>query len=311
MTKKKNLRQKHDPVLLKEVVDALRPEYIAHLHSDAQFIDATLGYGGHSSEIIRSGVFVLGIDADKEALEFANKKLSKACPTPQKAGGFFKTIHGNFRDLDKYANYLKLNSIYGILLDLGVSSPQLVSTKRGFSFQNPDAALDMRMDPDNQSVTAADLLNSLPEKELFRIFNEYLGFKLSKRFAKRIVHKRTDVNFKFVKDLMDLIDDLKIQSDNLNSATLPFMALRIAVNSEIENLREILPKAFDLLEKDGRMVIISFHSGEDKIVKEFFRDKVSTGQAIYPLEKLIKPSGEEVGMNPRSRSAKMRVIEKI
>lgn len=308
--KKKNLGVAHKPVLIQEVIKALRADEIARLHSNAQFIDATLGFGGHACEFVSRGIFVLGIDADAQAVRSAEEKLNKACPTPQKAGGCYKIIRGNYRDLDRYARRLKLDNVYGVLFDLGISGPQITSPERGFSFQYPDAVLDMRMNPEEQSVMAADLLNSLPDKHLFELFEPYLQYSEAKALSKKIVELRSRHKFEKVGDLLEAIKSVKINHENINKATLPFMALRIAVNTELVDLKEALPKAFEIINPSGRLAVISFHSGEDRIVKDFFRQKVEQQLARYPTEKIIVASQEEVANNPRARSAKLRVIQK-
>ncbi len=311
MTNKKELENLHKPVLLHEILEVLRVDKLAHLHSNAQLIDATLGYGGHSIEFIKRGVFVLGIETDQEAIKYAKKKLSLACPTPQATERCYKIVHDNFRNINSIVETFKLDSVYGVLMDLGVSSPQITSETRGFSFQEPNADLDMRMDTVNQLVTAADLLNSLPESQLFELFRPYLDYKNAKQIAKKIAVQRKEKKFVKVGDLISAISSLRIEKQTTNNATLPFMALRIAVNTELQNLEEALPNAFDVIKPGGRIAIISFHSEEDKIVKNFFREQVQSGQAIYPSKKLITPGDKEINHNMRARSAKLRVIEKL
>lgn len=300
----------HEPVLPKEILDLLKVEEIAHLHSNAQFIDATLGYGGHSERFVRKGIKVLGIDTDKEALKVASRKLAEACPTPQETERCFITAHGNFKDLEKISKQNGFDNVYGILLDLGVSTPQLTSLNRGFSFSNPDANLDMRMDPETQSVTAADLLNSLPEKHLFNLFENYLDYKTSKYLAKKIVEIRINIPFRKVEDLLEVTKKIKSKK-NLHSATLPFMALRIAVNTEIQNLLDALPQAITILKPTGRLAVISFHSGEDSVVKDFFINLSESGVGKIITDSPLQPTTDEIKKNPRARSAKLRVIEKI
>jgi 16S rRNA (cytosine1402-N4)-methyltransferase len=312
MTKNQESQEFHEPVLKDEVLEALRVGEGAHL-KNCLFIDATLGLGGHSIEILRKGGRILGIDADAHFLEIARKNLMQACPPPlfSKKRGQFKLVHGNFRNIDKIVKRFGSDKICGILFDLGVSSPQLTSQTRGFSFQSKQSLLDMRIDRKTHSVTAANLLNCLGESQLAGLFNSVLSRNQSRKLAKRIVLKRKSQRIKTVGDFLEIACGTCKSKSKLHPATLPFMALRIAVNSELENLKEALPKAFGLLANGGRLVIISFHSGEDVIVKKFFKDRQLSGLAKMVNKKPIVPSEIEKSNNPRARSAKMRILEKI
>ncbi len=319
MTKNQENQEFHEPVLKDEVLGALQVKENAHLKNC--FIDATLGLGGHSQEIIKRGGWVLGIDTDTNSLKVAEKKLTQvrlrlkttarqACPSfLSREEGPFKLVHDNFRNIDKIAERYNIKNVSGILFDLGVSSPQLTSQARGFSFQNKLSPLDMRMDRKSQAVTASDLLNSLGESQLAGLFNSVLSRNQSRKLAKKIVLKRKEQPIRTVGDFLQLIG--RGGKSGLHPATLPFMALRIAINSELENLKEVLPKAFELLASGGRLVIISFHSGEDAIVKKFFKNKQLSGLAKMINKKPIVPSEIEIKSNPRARSAKMRILEKI
>lgn len=308
MTEKEKLL--HEPVLLREVIEALKVQEVAHLNNQACFIDSTVGLGGHALEIIKHGVFVLGIEADKNMLEVAAERLKEACPTPEETGGCFKLIHGNFKDIDHIAKQEEVKSADGILFDLGVSTPQLTSDSRGFSFQNPLAELDMRVDQGSQAVSASDLINAFGKKELQSLFGKVLPYKTTIRLTKEILMARQKRKFKTVGDFLEIVSRSVPSSGVLNNATLPFMALRIAVNSELENLQEALPKAFELLENQGRLAVISFHSGEDAIVKNFFGEKENSLLATVITKSPVTPASTEVTINPRARSAKLRVLEK-
>ncbi|MBU0569870.1 16S rRNA (cytosine(1402)-N(4))-methyltransferase RsmH [Patescibacteria group bacterium] len=323
----------HEPVLKDEVLEALQVGESAHLKNC--FIDATLGLGGHSEEILKRGGRILGIDTDVSSLEVARKKLTQvrlrlmalarqarlrseatarpACPASESTENIipeqFKLVHDNFRNIDKIAERYNIKNVSGILFDLGVSSPQLTSKTRGFSFQNKESLLDMRMDRKSQAVTASDLLNSLGESQLAGLFNSVLSRNQSRKLAKKIVLKRKQQPIRTVGDFLQLIG--RGGKSGLHPATLPFMALRIAINSELENLKEVLPKAFELLASGGRLVIISFHSGEDVIVKKFFKDQKFLGLAKMVNKKPIIPGEIEINNNPRARSAKMRILEKV
>lgn len=270
-------------------------EVLAHLNkknqrlpAGRQVIDATLGTGGHSLKLLEAGVRVLGIEGDPEILEIAKERLEKFdC----------KLIHGNFKDIDKIARENGFNRVDGILFDLGVSNLQLMDEERGFSFSNPNASLDMRIDKDYQEVTGAMLLNVLRMDQLENMFSKILDSSSARWIAKRVLDKRETQAISTVGDFLDICEGLRGKA-KLNPATLPFLALRIAVNSELENLHEALPKAYDLLEVGGKLLIITFHSGEEEVVKSFSNEFVGP----------IKPTFEEVNLNPKSRSAELFVL---
>jgi 16S rRNA (cytosine1402-N4)-methyltransferase len=277
----------HESVMTREVIENL------HIKSQAKYIDATLGTAGHTLEIAKSGGSVLGIEADPEMLAIAKKRLEGTCPTP-------KLVLGNFIDIDKIAQRNGYEKVSGILFDLGVSNLHLTDIERGFSFGNPEAALDMRLNPETQGVMASDLLNVLRKDQLTDLFMVTLDPGPSRWLSKRIMDFRQDKPISTVSDLLEICKGLKTGKKALNEATLPFLAVRIAVNSELDNLKNVLPKAYKLLEEGGRLVVITFHSREDEIVKEFFGKK---GEYIIP-------SQSEIDINQRSRSAKMRVLQK-
>lgn len=311
MEKGQDYQELHKPVLLSEVLEGLRVKELAHLKK-ANFIDATLGLGGHTVEIVKNGGNALGIEADNETLEIARERLKLACPPTFRTNerGFYNLVLGNFRDIDKIAKVNGFNSVDGVLFDLGISSYQL-GEKRGFSFQDKSAPLDMRIDPRVAAVKASDLLMLLDAKKLSQVFETTLPRGTSKIIASNIVRKRKEKELKTVGDFLETISGVFRSRDKIHHATLPFLALRIAVNSEIENLREALPKAFELLKPGARLVVISFHSGEDFVVKNFFRREESDGRARILTKKPMVPGEHEVLENPRARSAKMRIIEKI
>jgi len=287
----------HETVLSEEVIEAL------HIKKNSLYIDTTLGNGGHTLGILMEGGRVLGIDVDPKMLEIAEKRLRDA-----KLKGF-KLVSGNFTQIDKIAKENNWEEVSGILFDLGVTNLHLKDLERGFSFANPNAPLDMRMDPGIQGVRGADLLNILREDQLIEMFEVALDGGVAKWVTGRVLHSRVAKPIETVGDFLEICEGLKTGKPGLNEATLPFLALRIAVNSELTNLEEVLPKAFSLLKKGGRLVVISFHSKEDVLVKDFFRDMAKEGSKIITF-KPITAGETELEVNRRARSAKMRIIEK-
>lgn len=296
--------------MVDEVLKALR--VFALSKEKAYFIDATLGSGGHSLKIVKRGGFVLGIEADEGLLKVAKKRLEKACPTPERGSReCFKLVNGNFINLDRFAKDVSLQKVDGILFDLGVTSFQLTSPGRGFSFSNPEAPLDMRIDVKAQKVTAADVLNALREDQLTSLFSVVLERRIAEKLARLILEAREKSKFTKVGDFLEVVKKVnELKVGKLNPATKPFLALRIAVNSELENIKIALPKAFDLLRPKGRLAVISFHSAEDRLVKNFFREKEKEGKAKIVTKKPLEPRKDEVDKNPRARSAKLRVLVK-
>ena len=289
----------HQPVLLKEVIQYLR------IKKEGKYIDATVGGSGHARAILKLGGNILGLDCDPEALDHAREYLTTACP-----GTSWRLVKGNFRDLTKIVQAKDFAPVDGILLDLGVSSYQLETPQRGFSFK-ADYPLDMRMDPDLK-VTAADLINGLNKGELKELFQKFGEEKLARRLAEAIVDARRLGQIKTCRQLSEIIVRAAGKfKTRIHPATRVFQALRMAVNDELNNLREVLPQALNLLKTGGRLMVISFHSGEDRIVKNFFKEKVEEGKLKIITKKPVTSSQEERKENPRSRSAKLRIGEKI
>ena len=288
----------HESVLVGEAIQAL------HIEKTRKYIDATTGNGGHTAEILKNGGLVLGIELDPEMLKVAEKRLKKEIEE-----GKCKLVNDNFINIDSVAKENNWQPVDGILLDLGVTNIHLKDLERGFSFENPEATLDMRINPKAQGVTAADLLNVLREDQLEDLFKITLEPGAAKWITGRVLHSRAVKPITTVGDMLEVSEDLEIGKKGLHKATLPFLALRIAVNSELSNLEEVLPKAFNLLGKGGRLVVISFHSGEDAIVKSFFKKKTREGAKILTF-KPISADEAELNVNRRARSAKMRVLQK-
>ena len=294
----------HQPVLLEETISSL------NLKSGEIVIDMTAGYGGHSAEILKiigeSGRLIL-VDRDNNAIRELRKKFGNYANV--------EYIHSNFADID----YGKIGRVDKILMDLGVSSPQLDESERGFSF-NKDAKLDMRMDQ-SQNLTAKDIVNEYTEDNLANIIYRYGEEKRSRKIASEIVKHREETPITTTKQLADIVENCLPRGGKIHPATRTFQAIRIATNHELESIELALPDAIDSLKSRGRLTVISFHSLEDRIVKRFFRSLVEaqkdlvTGREIEsPNFRLInkKPlKGSLIDENPRARSAKLRTIEKI
>ncbi|ABP66531.1 S-adenosyl-methyltransferase MraW [Caldicellulosiruptor saccharolyticus DSM 8903] len=304
----------HIPVLLEESTSYLVTK------PDGIYVDATFGLGGHSKKILEklsSNGFLVAIDKDEEAIELGKEKFKKC--------NNIKIVHSPFSRLDEVLNFLKIDKIDGILFDLGVSSLQLDKPERGFSY-NSDSFLDMRMDKTSK-LTAYDVVNKYSEKELERIIREYGEERYAKKIAKEIVKRREQKPITTTKELNDLINSVVPRpKDGSNPAKRTFQAIRIEVNGELEEIKVALEKSIRFLKSGGRICVISFHSLEDRIVKEFF--KYHSLECICPKDipvcvcgkkkelniltkKPITPTKEEIERNKRSHSAKLRVAEKI
>lgn len=312
MTETRDTQAFHEPVLVREVLEVLRVDELAHLKGSICFIDATVGLGGHAKEFVKRGIFTIGVDADAEELRVAEEVLSEACPSHLVSEvGCFKLLQGNFSKLDELTRNVAFGSVMGVFFDLGISMFQLDNGERGFSFKEKTALLDMRLDVQNQGVTAADLLAVLDKNKLTEVFLQTLPFKLAEILTKRIVARRNEEPIKTVGDFLEMIRGLGFERGKIHEATLPFLALRMAVNSELVNLVEALAKAFDLLSPKGRLAVISFHSGEDRVVKNFYKKVHASGAGKLVTLRPIEATENEVKKNIRSRSAKLRVIEKL
>jgi len=307
----------HKSVLLKESIDFLRPM------EDGIYVDATVGLGSHSRHLLEMTNYksrIIALDVDEDALAITKERLNP----------FKNQIHlvnKNFFDIDSAVLDFGVTEVDGIIADLGMSSYQLEHSKRGFSFLKNEP-LDMRMDPKLQ-FTAFDLLNEMSEEEIDSLLRNYGEESFSKKISKSIVNTRKDKPLQTSKELAALISNSiprKFHPKKIHPATKTFQALRIAVNNELENLKIFIEKAVRILKSGGRLVIISFHSLEDRIVKNSFK-KLSSSCICPPdlpvcncnkesiLKILtrtpVKPSQEEILENPRSRSSKMRVGERV
>lgn len=304
----------HQPVMLREVVEFLAPA------PGRVFVDGTLGGGGHSEALLRAGAGVFGVDRDQDALDAAGVRLAEY--------GNFHALYGNFHDLRALLQAQGVGPVDGILLDLGVSSYQLDTAERGFSY-HADAPLDMRMDR-RQSFDAKELVNTWSEQEIARVLRDYGEEAWAARIAQMIVKHRARAPLATTGDLVRAVDAAiprKVRDrDTGHSAQKTFQALRIAVNDELAPLGQALEDAVSLLRPGGRLCVITFHSLEDRIVKQTFRrlerpctcppglpvcicgKKPSVG---LPVRGALKPGAEEIAQNPRARSAKLRVAQKL
>lgn len=293
----------HQPVLLKEVLEWM------DVKPGACFVDGTVGGGGHAEALLElmgpEGRYI-AIDRDRQTLAKAEERL-------QKFSGQVEFVHGVFSDLPKILKNLKIEKVDGVLVDIGVSSFQLDEAERGFSFLQP-GPLDMRMDAsDEEAAKAADFVNECSEEELIGIFQKFGEERFSRRIARAIVAFRREQPFLFTQDLAGLIDRVvppkfKKQASRIHPATRVFQALRIEVNGELEQLEKFLNLDFGFLRKGGRLGVISFHSLEDRVAKWRLREREDFRVLT---KKPIEASEEEIRENPRSRSAKFRVAEKL
>jgi len=292
----------HTPVMVKEILDYLQPQ------PDGVYVDCTVGTGGHTVALLKNappGVSVVGIDRDTEALATARGRLHQF-------SNRYRLVKSNFTGIDDVLNTLKIKSIQGLLYDLGVSSLQFDEQERGFTLHGT-SQLDMRMDQ-QQSLTAADILSSASMSELEHIFLTYGEERWARRMAEFIVRERDEGS---ILSADQLVDTLKRavpahfrRGKKYHFATRVFQALRIAVNDELSNLETALPAGVKRLAPGARLCVLSYHSLEDRIVKNYFR-KAEGCELRILTKRVLRPSPEEMRENPRSRSAKLRVAEKI
>ncbi|QSR84488.1 16S rRNA (cytosine(1402)-N(4))-methyltransferase RsmH [Methylacidimicrobium sp. B4] len=297
--------RRHEPVLRGELLEATAPK------EGERWIDGTFGFGGHATALLERGCLVLAMDRDPEAAQRADL-LRKDW------GDRFRFIPGNFAAMAEVAGEAGWESVDGVLLDLGISSGQLDDPSRGFSFRW-DAPLDMRMDPSGMR-TAGDLLHELDEADLARLFAVATYPGESRRLARAVVRARGARRLQTTGDLVAAIGAARPSRKRIHPATRAFLALRMAVNDELGSLERALPAALRLLGPGGRLAVISFHSEEDRRVKQFLREHVRREPAARsgveekhsPMEGFVRqarflPSKEEIVRNPRSRSARLRV----
>ncbi len=340
------MKSLHKPVLLNEVLEYLNPR------AGQNFIDCTLGGGGHTMAILERIIpngKILAIDLDKEIINKSKVESQKS-----KVSDNLILVNDNFANLEKIIAEHNFGSVDGIIVDFGFSSDQIENSERGFSFLR-DGPLDMRYDKSQKSIkskvhkvkdqkynlknylTAGEIINKWSEKELETIFREYGEEWMAGKIASRIIKDRKKKQIKTTTQLVEIIEKAKRRRGKISPATKVFQALRIAVNNELENIKNFLPQAVRVLSPGGRLAVISFHSLEDRIVKYFFKSialsnhtcragrtpsVVADGVTVMEVEnikplikiinkKVIKPEYCEIRENPRARSAKLRVIEKI
>ena len=306
----------HISVLLNECLEGL------NIKENGIYVDGTLGGAGHSSEILKrlsNEGRLIGIDQDTDALKAAKERLKNYSNVT--------FVHSNFSSIENVLNNLNIDGVDGILMDLGVSSYQLDEGERGFSYMR-DAPLDMRMNRDND-FSAYNVINEYSEEDLYRIIRDYGEEKFARRIASFIVENRQEKNIETTLELVEIIKSAipaKARREGPHPAKRTFQAIRIEVNSELSILNKTIEDGVGKLNKGGRMAIITFHSLEDRIVKNKFRDLAVSCRCPkeFPVcvcgekakvkvisRKAIEPTKEEVDINPRSRSAKLRVIEKL
>jgi 16S rRNA (cytosine1402-N4)-methyltransferase len=285
---------RHIPVLLHETLDCLQVE------PNRRYIDATLGGGGHTEAIVARGGKVLGVDQDAAAIEASLARLGT---------NNVIIVQGNFREIGKIAKENGFEQVNGILFDLGMSSFHLDQSERGFSFSK-DEPLDMRMNVESE-LTAEKIVNTLSADALAEIFMRYGEEEKADLIAAAIVKARKKERITSSRELAAVVESVKRRVGKMHPATLVFQAIRIAVNEEMEVLKSGLAQAVELLIPTGRLAVISFHSLEDRIVKSAFRELEQSGIVSLVTKKPIIAGEDEIKENPRSRSAKLRVVEKI
>jgi len=297
----------HTPVLLNQVLQYCLPREAGLPSDGGVFVDGTLGIGGHAAALLKlmgSNSSYIGMDRDPKALKIARENLKSFQPRVH-------FIHNNYRHIDSVLEELSIPQVDGILLDIGISSLQLEDMERGFSFRH-DGPLDMRMNPEDPT-SAYELVNALSERELAQIFKDYGEERFAKRIAKRIVQQR---HLKAIETTGELAEIIRVAVptrgyQKIHSATRVFQALRIAVNGELEALENALEKCIHVLKPQGRIAVISFHSLEDRIVKQTFKRIEKTHLLKILTKKPIRPDEKECKENPRARSARMRVAERV
>ncbi len=291
----------HKTVLLKESIEGL------NLKKGDIYFDGTLGSGGHAVAACEKGAKIIGTDQDEEALTRATARLQNGCD--------FTPIKDSFRNIDTVLENLNIQKVNAIMLDLGLSSDQFETSGRGFSFQKDEPLLmSFKKNLTEEDLSAKEIVNTWDEENIADIIFGYGEERYSRRIAKKIVEHRAKKPIETTFELVAIIKEATpflYHHGKIHPATRTFQALRITVNDEIGALKDGLRKGFECLENGGRMAVISFHSIEDRIVKHFYKEKAEAGIATIITKKPITASDEELQTNPRARSAKLRIIEKL
>jgi 16S rRNA (cytosine1402-N4)-methyltransferase len=291
----------HIPVLLKETLSILQPE------KDKNYIDATFGEGNFSFEIvklIKPKGKVLAFEWDPELYKLGLEKIKKMKEKN------IKLVNKNFKEIKKVVKKEKFYEIKGIVFDLGISRWHYESSGRGFSFKKEEP-LDMRINPQEIKITAFDIVNYASYYDLVKIFKEYGNEKEAKIISKAILERRKIKKIETSKELGEIVSQVKKEKTKIHPATKVFMALRVFINQELENLNLALEDSLEVLEKGGKIVIITFQGFEDKVVKKFIKKYKREGKIEVLTKNVIKPKEEEKKLNPSARSAKLRAIKKI
>jgi 16S rRNA (cytosine1402-N4)-methyltransferase len=291
----------HTSVLLHESIEGL------NLHPGSVYFDGTLGSAGHAFAACEKGAQVIGVDQDEDALARAESRLQSTCT--------FTLVKDNYRNIDHVLAALTIDRVDAIMLDLGLSSDQFETSGRGFTFKNDEPLLmTFAKNVTDETLTAKEIVNHWEEESIADIIYGYGEERYARRIAKKIVERR---HIKPIETTFELVDIIKeatpwiYHKGRIHPATRTFQALRITVNDEIGSLKEGLEKGFERLKKGGRMAVISFHSIEDRIVKHFYKKLADEEKGLIHTKKPITPSDEEIQTNPRARSAKLRIIEKL
>ncbi len=294
----------HKTVLLQEAIDEL------NIQKGDIFVDGTLGGGGHSLEVCKrfgDSVVMIGIDLDPDAIVRATARISH-----EKCN--FRTLQGSFRNIDTLLDSINVEKVNKILLDIGLSSNQFEDSGRGFSFQkNEPLIMSFKKDLTESDLTAREIVNTWDAENIQAILSGYGEEQFAWKISKAIVAKRQE---KPIETTFDLVEIIKLATPKfyhhkkIHPATKTFQALRITVNDEIQSLKEGVVKSWERLEKGGRLAVISFHSLEDRVVKQFFKEKEDSEVGVRITKKPIVPDDAEIEENPRSRSAKLRIVEK-
>lgn len=289
------LETRHKTVLLKQSIDFL------NVQKGAWYVDATVGQAGHALEIIRRGGRVLGIEANPETRIWVEENVRE----PE-----LKIVAGNFRDIKKLLTENGFSKVSGVLFDLGLSTFELNNSGRGFSYLK-DEPLDMRLDPMVDGPTAGQIINELTQKDLYEIFIKFGEIRDALRLSQSLVRARSIRKFRTTQDLVSLVESALRPRNRYRMLSQVFQTLRMVVNRETESLEKALLGVGELLGSGGRLVVISFHSLEDRMTKRQFLECQKMGLFRILTRNPLRPMGEEVLVNPRARSAKLRVLEKL